>query len=95
MFPYIIAVLTLLGYWFMHAKDLGGMWSWINSNPKTVIAQVAAMFLVVTFRDILLPYMALPMVLSFVGSLFAGTLVDKLAKLWAWVVGLFQSKPAA
>lgn len=98
MFPYIFATVTLVIYWFLHAKNIGGIKDWLTNNPKTALVQVAVMFAVVFFRNILTPYLALPIVLGATTALLTGTLVDKLAKLWEWIKdtakGLFSAPDA-
>ena len=94
MIPYIVALVTLLIYWYLHAqgiKKINGMVDWLKANPKTAIAQVGTMFVVVYFRGVLTPYLALPVVVAFVGALFTGTLVDKVAKVIANVRAWFAT----
>jgi hypothetical protein len=92
MFPYIAAIITLLVYWYLHAqgaKKVDGMIDWIKQNPKTALVQVSTMFVVVYFRGVLVPYLALPVVLSITGALLAGTFIDKVAKVIETIRGWF------
>jgi hypothetical protein len=94
MLPYIIALITLIVYWYLHAqgvKKVEGMIDWIKQNPKTAAVQVGTMFVVVYFRAVLTPYLALPVVLSITGALLAGTFIDKVAKIIATVRAWFAT----
>lgn len=95
MLPYILGVVTLLIYWFLHAqgdKTAKGLLQWLEQNPKTAIVQLGVMFAIIFFRDVLTPYLAIAAVVSVSGSLLAGTAVDKVVKFWNWLTGLFSKK---
>jgi len=94
LLPYIIALVTLLIYWYFHAegdKGASGMVDWLKKNKVTAIVQVLVMFALVLFRDLVLPYLALATVLPISAALLSGTAIDKAAKLWEWLLEQLKS----
>lgn len=90
LLPYIIALVTLLIYWYFHAegdKGASGMVDWLKKNKLTAIVQVAVMFAIITLRDLVLPYLAIPFAMAASAALLSGTAIDKLVKMWEWLVG--------
>lgn len=95
MIPYLFAIVTLLVYWYFHAKELGGLKQWLQEHMLLAAVQVGVMFVVVFFRAVLTPYLAIPFVMGATSAILSGSIMDKVAKLLAWIKGLFSPKPQA